>query len=121
MHEAPTPPAASSLEVPTSPIAPWWHTALLAALLIGVSVTSAHRVHGPGLSSGHIARYLTGIASEAALLLLTWWGLRLRNVSFSAILGFRRGALARDFGAAGVFWLAALLILAIIAGLLRLA
>jgi membrane protease YdiL (CAAX protease family) len=105
-----------------APVAPYWHTALLAGLLIGISALSVHQAHRPGLTAHHSARYLTGIVSEWALLLLTWWGVRLRHRPFADLIGFRRGwrALAQDFAAAGVFWIAALVILAAVAVVLRL-
>lgn len=122
MHQDLLPISDPERESLTAPIAPLWHTALLAALLIGVSLVSAHQAHRPGLTAHHVTRYITGIVSEWVLLLLTWWGLRLRRFPFAELLGFRRGwrALAEDFGAAAIFWILALVVLAAVALVLRL-
>lgn len=106
----------------TTPVAPWWHTAVLAALLIGTSILSALQIHRPGLASHHAAHYLLSLIFEWIMLLVTWWGLRLRRVSLAELIGFRRGlrAFAQDIGAAAIFWIMAMIVLAAIAILLRL-
>lgn len=106
----------------TSAVAPWCHTALLALLLAGISLLSARQVQRPGLTTHHTARYLIGMAFEWIMLLLTWWGLRLRRVSLSELLGFRRGlrAFAEDIAVAIIFWIMAMVILAAIGIGLRL-
>jgi uncharacterized protein len=106
----------------TSPVAPWWHTALLAGLLVGISVLSALQVHRPGLTTHHASRYLLSMVFEWLMLLLTWWGLRMRGVALADLLGFRRGlrALVADIGAAAIFWIIAIIVLAAIGILLRL-
>jgi membrane protease YdiL (CAAX protease family) len=104
-------------------VAPWWHTALLMVLLIGGSLLSGRQAHSNTLGAHHIHRSLIGIAAEWIFLLLTWWGLRMRRVPMSELLGFHRGfhALAEDVGAAAVFWVIAAIILVVIGLLLRLA
>lgn len=122
MHDLPPDSISGSRVRFTKPVAPWWHTALLAVLLVGVSVLSAIQVHGPGLTSHHTSRYLIGMAFEWIMLLLTVWGLRLRSVPLSELLGFRRGlrAFAEDIAAAAIFWIIAMIILAAIGIALRL-
>lgn len=121
MHDAPTEAATAPSSFPLTRVAPWWHTALLAALLIAGSLFNASRIHGGGLGSHHIERYISGILEEAVLFLLVWWGLRLQRVRVADLLGFRRGALAQDFGAAAAFWVFAIAVLACIGIALRLA
>lgn len=107
----------------TRAVAPWWHTALLAGVLVGGSVVTAHQAHRPGLTAHHAQRYLTGIVAEWILFLVTWWGVRMKRVPLAELLGFRRGlrALAEDVGAAAVFWIVAIMILALIGAALRVA
>jgi len=122
MHDMPpasvTPPRARF----ATPVAPWWHTALLAALLIGISIVSGLQVHRPGLAAHHSSRYIVSLIFEWLMLLVTWWGLRLRRVSLAELIGFRRGlrAFAEDIGAAAIFWIIAIIVLAAIGILLRL-
>ncbi|MGB9028642.1 MAG: CPBP family intramembrane glutamic endopeptidase [Acidobacteriaceae bacterium] len=102
-------------------VAPWWHTALIALLLLGGSLLSTRQAHHASLAMRHVERYAFGICAEWALLLLVWWGLHLKRTSFTTLLGFRRGwqALAEDIGAAAAFWIAAAIILVAIGLLLR--
>ncbi len=102
-------------------LAPWWHTVLIALLLIAASILSSRQAHANALAAHHAARYIFGIGSEWTLLLLVWWGLRMRRVAFADLLQFRPGlqAIAEDLGAAAVFWIAAIVILAAIGLLLR--
>lgn len=105
------------------PVAPWWHTALFAAVLIGISVLSSVQSKAIGLGSGHMRRYLFTIGWELTLGLLAWWGLHLRRTPVREILGLRRtGAKewAIDFGIALLFWIIAITFLAALATVLRL-
>lgn len=121
---AATPSESSDWPSPARPVAPWWHAALLVIIILGVSILSAFQSKAAGFGSGHIRRYIITIAWEWLLALLAWWGLRMRRTPLRAILGLRRRGLqewARDFGAALIFWILAVVVLAGIAGLLRLA
>ena len=120
MHDAP-PEAIPAPPPATSAVAPWWHTALLVALLGGSSVLNARQAHRGGMAAHHLPVYGTGIAAEWVLFLLAWWGLRMGRVPLREVIGFRRGwsALGEDFAAAGVFWIVAFLVLACISLLLR--
>ena len=102
-------------------VAPWWHAGVIVLLLVNVSVLSGRQAHSNSLGAHHAGRYLFGIGSEWVLLLFTWWGLRLKRVRFTELLGFRRGlrAFAEDGGVAATFWIVALVILATIGLLLR--
>lgn len=109
--------------IPSTAVAPWWHTALVVALLAGGSLLQARQAHHVNLAEHHVPRYLTGIAAEWLLFLLVWWGLRTKRVPLAEMLGFRRGlrALGEDLGAAAVFWILALVVLSGLGFLLQLA
>lgn len=107
----------------TTPVAPWWHTAILVAIVLGISVLSTLQSRSAGFDGGHIKRYVITIAWECFLGLITWWGLRMRRTSLREALGLRRPGFkefARDFGFALIFWIIAMIVLAAIASLLRL-
>jgi uncharacterized protein len=126
VSENPPPaPSAPALNwpAPTRPIAPWWHTALLVALLIGVSFLSSVQSKAVGLGGGHIKRYAVTLAWEWILALLVWWGFHLRRTPLREVLGIRRSGArewARDLGIALLFWIIAMVLLGAIATLLRL-
>lgn len=118
-------PSAPALDWPcrTQPVAPWWHTILLIALILGVSTVSTIHAKEHSLAAHHFVRYSLGIASEWVLALVAWWGIRMRGTTVREILGTRRKGLrewARDFGIALLFWMAAITILAAVAIVLRL-
>lgn len=107
----------------TSPVAPWWHTAILVAILLAISTLSTLQSRSAGFGGGHIERYLITIAWECFLGLVAWWGLRMRRTPVREVLGIRRRGFqefARDFASALVFWIIAMIVLAAIATLLRL-
>ncbi|MFZ0662971.1 MAG: type II CAAX endopeptidase family protein [Acidobacteriaceae bacterium] len=108
----------------TTPVAPWWHTAILVAVILGISVLSTLQSRSAAsFSGGHLKRYAITIAWEWILALIAWWGLRIRRTPVREILGERRrGAkeFARDFGIALVFWIIAIVVLAAIGASLRL-
>jgi membrane protease YdiL (CAAX protease family) len=121
MHEKTTEAICSARKRMVVAVAPWWHTAAIAVLLVSVSLLSARAAHGDALAAHHAGRYLFGIGSEWALLLFTWWGLRMKRVRFAELLGFRIGlqAFAEDVGTAALFWCAALIVLTAIGLVLR--
>jgi len=107
----------------TTPVAPWWHTAILVGLIVGISALSTLQSRSGGFGGGHIKRYVITIAWECFLGLIAWWGLRMRRTPIRAILGLRRCGwkeFARDFGIALIFWIIAMVVLASIGILLRL-
>jgi uncharacterized protein len=106
----------------TSAIAPWWHTALLVLLLVGVSFLNARGPRRSSMAGHHAATYGATIVAEWVLFLLTWWGLRMKRIPLGEVLGFRRGlrAWAEDLGVALIFWIAAMIVLAIVSLPLRL-
>lgn len=109
--------------VPPRSIAPWWHTALLVAFLITVSVLTSMQSKTKGFSGSHIHRYFFGICWEWLLAALVWWGIRMRHVPVRQLLGQRRAGWkewARDFGVALIFWVMAIIVLAAVAVVLKL-
>lgn len=120
MHEPELP---ASRPLASMAIAPWWHTVLLAALLLGGSLFSARRMHRSAAGSHHLARYGLTILFELVLLLLAWWGLRMRRIPINEVLRFQRGwrTWAEDLGAAAVFWIVSAVILVAIGLVLRVA
>lgn len=112
-----------SWPVPPQPVAPWWHTAMVVAVILGASVLGS--VHGKtsGLSQHHLRFYAVTIVWEGVLAALAWWGIKMRRVPLRQLLGERRaGAKAwfTDFGAALIFWVMAVIVLAAISAVLRL-
>ncbi|MGH9587200.1 MAG: CPBP family intramembrane glutamic endopeptidase [Acidobacteriaceae bacterium] len=108
----------------TSPVAPWWHTAIIVAILLCISILSTLQSRSAGFGGGHIKRYIITIAWECFLGLIAWWGLRMRRTPVREVLGLRRPGFkefARDFGVALIFWIIAIIILAAISLLLHLA
>jgi hypothetical protein len=122
MHE-PSPESPAFRPITAGAVAPWWHTALLVALLVGGSMLSARQAHRAAFGGHHVARYGLTILLELVLLLLAWWGLRMRRVPMAEVLRFQRGwrAWAEDLVAAAVFWLTSAAILVAIGLALRLA
>ncbi len=96
-------------------IAPWWHTALMILLIIGLSAIGARQIHSWGNRPLHlIPNYLLTIAYEWTLAGLAWWGIHLRKVPISQLVGEWRPTLRgwlTDIGAALIFWIAALMLL----------
>lgn len=133
MHDAPpqsaitdepaSQPAVGRVTPPAEAVAPWWHTALFIVLLFGGSFLNARQARHAGLGGHHLGRYIAGIGAEALLVAFTWWGLRMKRVRLTSLLGFRGGwrGFADDCGAAAVFWVMALAILAVTGVMLRLA
>ena len=104
-------------------IAPWWHTALIVLLIVGLSVISARQIHGSGNRPLHlIPNYLLTIAYEWILAGIAWWGIRMRKVPPQQLIGEWRLDLRgwlMDLGAAILFWIVALMLLSTIAQLLQ--
>lgn len=123
---APSAAPSAALDWParTQPIAPWWHTAILVAIILGVSTLSTIKSKTVGVAGHHIERYAITIAWEWVLALIAWWGIRVRRTPIREILGTRRSGVrewVRDFGIALAFWIIAMTILAALGIVLRLA
>ena len=104
-------------------IAPWWHTALMVLVIVGLSATGARQMHNSGNRPLHlIPNYLLTIAYEWVLAGLAWWGIHLRKTSRQQLIGewppALRGWLS-DIGAALAFWFVALMLLSVLAQALQ--
>jgi uncharacterized protein len=108
--------------VPPQPVAPWWHTAIVIAVILGVSALSSKQAKATALAQHHLQHYAFTMAWEIALAALTWWGIRMRRVPMRQLLGERRAGVKAwftDFGVALIFWFMASIVLAAISGVLR--
>lgn len=98
----------------TQPVAPWWHTALLVAFLLSMSIMGGLVTKKQQLVGHQMQSYLFAIISEWLMLGFVWWGLWMRRVPLKALLGERfkgwRG-FGRDLAYAAVFWILAVLVL----------
>jgi uncharacterized protein len=99
-------------------LAPWWHTALMVLLIIGLSVAGVRQLRSFGNQPLHlVANYSLTIAYEWILAGLALWGIHLRKVPLRQLLGEQRpGARAwlGDIGVALAYWVGALLVLALL-------
>ena len=124
-NTVPVPSDLPQLEWParTRPVAPWWHTALIAAIIVGVSAFSGINAHNlPVIHGARIRQYLLTIVWELALALLTLWGIHIRRTPLRQLLGTRRNAArewAFDLAIAIIFWILAMLLLGALSFLLR--
>ena len=103
-------------------IAPVWHTGLLLVALAGLAVWSA-RQHGL-LASGQprAASYVVTIACEWLLFGLAAWGIRMRGVSISSVIGGRWSTpklFLRDLGIGALFLVVSNVTLAGLSAVLR--
>ena len=106
----------------TGLLAPWWHTALLVLLIIGLSLAGVRQLRSIGDKPLHlVANYSLSIAYEWILAGLVLWGLHLRGTPLRQLFGERRmGARGwlEDIGAALVYWAGAISVLAVLGNVL---
>jgi uncharacterized protein len=99
-------------------LAPWWHTALMVVVILGLSLAGARQLRNFGDQPLHlVANYSLTIAYEWILAGLALWGLHMRKVPLRQLLGEQRpGARAwlADLGVALGYWVVALIVLAIL-------
>jgi membrane protease YdiL (CAAX protease family) len=120
---APVQADARAWPVPQQPVAPWWHTAIVIAVILGVSALGSMQAKAITHGQRHLVHYAFTMAWEGALAALVWWGIKMRRVPMRQLLGQRRtGAEAwlTDFGVALIFWVMAMIVLAAISSVLRL-
>jgi len=99
----------------SSPVAPVWHTALLIAGILLLSVAGAMEFRVPNAAVNRLQTYVITASTELCMVAWIWFGLRLRKVPFGSLMGSRRLSLrsmAIDLGFALGFWIAALFVLA---------
>jgi uncharacterized protein len=99
-------------------LAPWWHTALMVVVILGLSLAGARQLRNFGDQPLHlVANYSLTIAYEWILAGLALWGIHMRKVPLQQLLGEQRpGARAwlADLGVALGYWVVALIVLAIL-------
>ena len=100
--------------LPFRSVAPVWHTVVLAAVVIGLSIQGASELSGKNAEVGHLATYASTIMSELLMVGWVYLGLRLRKIPFRSLLGSIPGdfrSIAADLGFAMAFWMVSLVIL----------
>lgn len=115
----------ASVVVVTEPVAPWWHTVLVLAVLGGISLRSAlsHGLPGsavPGLDA-RLSKYLLTIVMEWLLVLIIWMALKARGLSLQSLVGGRwatAGSFFRDLGLGCAWALMGVVVIGVIAHLL---
>ena len=111
-----------SAGAPAALLAPWWHTALVVLLIIGLSIAGVRQLHSLGNRPLHlVANYSLSIAYEWVLAAMVLWGIHLRKVPLRQLLGETRpGARAwlADIGAALAYWVVAITALAVLGNVL---
>lgn len=110
---------------PAQPIAPWWHTTLLVAAIVLLSIVGAKEFAGPHAAPvSRLGTYAVTAATELAMLAWIWFGMRLRRVPFRSLFGsLQPGAEGTfiDLGIAGAFWIGSSIVLVILGLFLKLA
>jgi membrane protease YdiL (CAAX protease family) len=103
-------------------LAPWWHTALMVLVIIGLSVAGVRQLRSFGNQPLHlVANYSLTIAYEWILAGLALWGIHMRKVPLRQLLGEKRPgvrAWLADLGVALGYWGIALITLALLGNLL---
>jgi uncharacterized protein len=111
----PAPPAAAPALDPKQLIAPWWHTVVIVAIILGNSYFAAGRLAHNAQNRGRILLYLSTIAWQIILFGLVWIGLRLKKTKMRDLIGGRWNRVEDfllDVAIAAGFWLGSALILA---------
>ena len=102
---------------PPGPVAPVWHTVVLIAGIVLISLAGAEQTSRQA-QVNRLQTYAFTAATELAMLAWVWFGLRLRKISFRSLFGSISGttrSIAIDIGIALAFWLGALFVLANVA------
>ena len=101
---APAPPAKPAL------IAPLWHTLLISALILGNSFLGSSKIGAVNGSGSRILLYGGTFVTQLILILMIWFGIRLRGVRMRDLIGGRwetvEAFLARRWRWPSAFWLA---------------
>jgi membrane protease YdiL (CAAX protease family) len=96
------------------PVAPAWHTLVLIAGVILLSIAGAKEMSGGVNSVDRLHTYALTVATEVFMLAWVYFGLRLRRIPFRSLLGSIPGdfrSIAVDLGIAMVFWMGSLIVL----------
>lgn len=95
-------------------IAPLWHTLLITALILGNSFLGSSKVNAVQGSGSRILLYGGTFVTQFVLILLIWFGIRLRGVRMRDLVGGRWQsveAFLLDVALAVGFWITSLLVL----------
>ncbi len=95
-------------------VAPLWHTLILIAAIVLLSMSGAKQLSAPDSSVNRMQTYLFTAATEVCMLAWVYFGLRLRKIPFRSLFGSISGdfqSLIADLGFAFVFWISSLTIL----------
>jgi membrane protease YdiL (CAAX protease family) len=106
-----TPPPAPSAP---STIAPVWHTILLVAAIIALSIHGASRLSAIHGELNRLATYGLTAATELAMLAWVIFGLRLRKIPLRSLLGscpVNFHSIVADLGFALLFWITSMMVL----------
>lgn len=98
-------------------IAPLWHTLLITALILGNSFLGSSKVGAVQGSGSRIFLYGGTFVTQLVLILLIWFGIRLRGVRMRDLIGGRWKtveAFLLDVGLAIGFWFTSILLLLVI-------
>jgi uncharacterized protein len=103
-------------EIKPAAVAPWWHTLLIILLILGNSLLGSSKLAHAG-GGGHGSRLLlygSTFITELVLILLVWFGIRLRGVRMRDLIGGRWNTVEDfllDIGLAVGFWIVSLALL----------
>jgi membrane protease YdiL (CAAX protease family) len=100
------------------PVAPVWHTVILIAGIILMSVAGAAQLSGTHAQVNRLQTYAFTAATELCMVAWIWFGLKLRGIPFRSLFGSVSGSfvsVAIDAGVAMAFWIGSLFVLASIA------
>jgi membrane protease YdiL (CAAX protease family) len=112
----PAAPVSAPAEVKPAPIAPWWHTLILVALILANSLLGSSKVQSVG-SAGHGSRlllYASTFITQSVLIIIVWFGIRSRKVSMRDLIGGRWSRVEDfliDLGLAALFLFTSLILL----------
>jgi uncharacterized protein len=98
-------------------IAPLWHTLLLTVLILANSFLGSSKVGSVHGTSARILLYGGTIITQFVLILLVWFGIRLRGVSMRDLIGGRWTRVEDfllDVGIAAAFFVVSILLLAVL-------
>lgn len=98
------------------PVAPVWHTAILLAAIVLLSVAGAHELTGKDAApSNRLFTYASTMISELLMFGWVYVGLRIRKIPFRSLFGDLSGGIRTvflDLGIALLFWIGSMMVLA---------
>src|ERR1051325_5638793 len=113
---APGAPVSAPAETKPALIAPWWHTLLITAVILANSFLGSSKTEhvGSGAHGTRLFLYAGTFILELVLILLVWFGIRLRGVRLRDLIGGRWSKVEDfliDLAIAAVFWFVSILLL----------